>query len=357
MKPIHMSVLLQVRSAANDDSWKLFQIAAIVLGGVFLLFMLVLLAKYAKLYVRSVTTNAGVGLLNMFAMSLRKVDPTTIVDAKVMLVQARIEGISTRDIEAHYLAGGNVQKVVRAIISANRAGLDLDFRTATGIDLAGRDVLDAVKTSVTPKVIDCPNPASGKSELAAVAKNGIQVLTKARVTVRTNIKRLVGGAGEETIIARVGEGIVSSIGSQESHKDVLEHPDHISKTVLARGLDAGTAFEIVSVDIADVDIGSNIGERLQADQAEADKRVAQAQAEKRRAMAVAAEQEFKAHVQENRAKVVLAEAEVPLAMAAALRSGNLGVMDLYRLRNIDSDTRMRSSIAGPETPPASEPQP
>jgi uncharacterized protein YqfA (UPF0365 family) len=357
MKPILVPALLQVRSATSDDSWKLFQIVAIVLGALFLLFMLVLLTKYAKLYVRSVTTNAGVGLLNMFAMSLRKVDPTTIVDAKVMLVQARIEGVSTRDIEAHYLAGGNVQKVVRAIISANRAGLDLDFRTATGIDLAGRDVLEAVKTSVTPKVIDCPNPASGKSELAAVAKNGIQVLTKARVTVRTNIKRLVGGAGEETIIARVGEGIVSSIGSQESHKDVLEHPDHISKTVLARGLDAGTAFEIVSVDIADVDIGSNIGARLQADQAEADKRVAQAQAEKRRAMAVAAEQEFKAHVQENRAKVVLAEAEVPLAMAAALRSGNMGVMDLYRLRNIDSDTRMRTSIAGPDTGAPSDPQP
>ena len=311
------ALLVQARPTAGDDSWKLLQIAGLVVMGVFLLFVLVLLTKYAKLYVRSVTTNAGVGLLNMFAMSLRKVDPTTIVDAKVMVVQARIEGITTRDIEAHYLAGGNVQKVVRAIISANRAGLDLDFRTATGIDLAGRDVLDAVKTSVTPKVIDCPNPASGKSELAAVAKNGIQVLTKARVTVRTNIKRLVGGAGEETIIARVGEGIVSSIGSQESHKDVLEHPDHISKTVLARGLDAGTAFEIVSVDIADVDIGSNIGARLQADQA---------------------------------------EAEVPLAMATALKNGNLGVMDLFRLRNIDSDTRMRSSIAGPESGAPPEPQ-
>ena len=351
------ALFVQAKPIASDDSWKLLQIIGLVLMGVFLLFVLVLLTKYAKLYVRSVTTNAGVGLLNMFAMSLRKVDPTNIVDAKVMLVQARIDGISTRDIEAHYLAGGNVQKVVRAIISANRAGLDLDFRTATGIDLAGRDVLEAVKTSVTPKVIDCPNPASGKSELAAVAKNGIQVLTKARVTVRTNIKRLVGGAGEETIIARVGEGIVSSIGSQESHKDVLEHPDHISKTVLARGLDAGTAFEIVSVDIADVDIGSNIGARLQADQAEADKSVAQAQAEKRRAMAVAAEQEFKAHVQENRAKVVLAEAEIPLAIASALKSGNLGVMDLYRLRNIDSDTRMRTSIAGPESGAPPEPQP
>jgi uncharacterized protein YqfA (UPF0365 family) len=281
-------------------------------------------------------------------MHLRKVNPSTILDAKIMLVQARIEGISTRDLEAHLLAGGRVQKVVTALISANRAGIDLDFRTAAGIDLAGRDVLDAVKTSVTPKVIDCPNPAQGKSEVAAVAKNGIQVLAKARVTVRTNIRRLVGGAGEETIIARVAEGIVSTIGSKESHKDVLEHPDSISKTVLARGLDAGTAFEIVSIDIADVDIGVNIGARLQADQAEADKRVAQANAEKRRAMAVAAEQEFKAQVQENRAKVVLAEAEVPLAIAAALRSGNLGVMDLYRLRNVDSDTRMRTSLSAPE---------
>jgi uncharacterized protein YqfA (UPF0365 family) len=339
--------LLQARPRIDDEIGPgLFKIIGLVALAIFLLVFLVVFLKYANLYVRSVTTGAGIGLFDMFAMSLRKVPPATIVDAKVMLVQARIEGISTRDLEAHYLAGGRVQKVVLALISANRAGIDLDFRTATGIDLAGRDVLEAVKTSVTPKVIDCPNPASGKSELAAVAKNGIQVLTKARVTVRTNIRRLVGGAGEETIIARVGEGIVSSIGSQESHKDVLEHPDHISKTVLARGLDAGTAFEIVSVDIADVDIGSNIGARLQADQAEADKRVAQANAEKRRAMAVAAEQEFLAHVQENRAKVVLAEAEVPLAMAAALRSGNLGVMDLYRLRNIEADTRMRTGLSG-----------
>jgi len=239
-----------------------------------------------------------------------------------------------------------VQKVVQALISANRAGIELDFRTAAGIDLAGRDVLEAVKTSVTPKVIDCPNPAQGKSEIAAVAKDGIQVLAKARVTVRTNIKRLVGGAGEETIIARVGEGIVSTIGSKDSHKDVLENPDSISKNVLHKGLDAGTAFEIVSIDIADVDIGTNIGARLQADQAEADKRVAQAMAEKRRAMAVAAEQEFKAQVQENRAKVVLAEAEVPLAMASALKSGNMGVMDMYRLKNVEADTRMRSTLAG-----------
>ena len=330
----------------ETDVWDILKWVGLAVLALFLLFFLVLFLKFANLYVRSVTTNAGIGLFDMFAMHLRKVNPSTILDAKIMLVQARIEGISTRDLEAHLLAGGRVQKVVTALISANRAGIDLDFRTAAGIDLAGRDVLDAVKTSVTPKVIDCPNPAQGKSEVAAVAKNGIQVLAKARVTVRTNIKRLVGGAGEETIIARVGEGIVSTIGSKESHTDVLENPDSISKTVLARGLDAGTAFEIVSIDIADVDIGVNIGARLQADQAEADKRVAQANAEKRRAMAVAAEQEFRAHVQENRAKVVLAEAEVPLAMAAALRSGNLGVMDLYRLRNIESDTKMRSNLAG-----------
>jgi len=340
---------------AGEEGWTLWQIGLGIAAGIFLLVFMVVFLRYASLYVQSVTTGAGVGLFQMFAMSLRKVDPATIVGARVMVVQARLDDISTRDLEAHLLAGGRVMKVVQALISAHRAGIDLDFRTAAGIDLAGRDVLDAVKTSVTPKVIDCPNPASGKNEVAAVAKNGIQVLAKARVTVRTNIKRLVGGAGEETIIARVGEGIVSTIGSKDSHKDVLANPDSISKTVLARGLDAGTAFEIVSIDIADVDIGSNIGARLQADQAEADKRVAQAHAEQRCAMAVAAEQEFRALTQENRAKLVLAEAEVPLAMAAALKSGHLGVMDYYRMKNIDSDTKMRGSIAGGDTPAAPEP--
>ena len=332
-----------------------FQMVLIVLGSVALFGFLFVFLKFAKLYLRSVLTNANVGLFDMIAMRLRKVDPEIIVNARVNLVQARIEEVSVRDLEAHYLAGGNIRRVVTALIAANRAGLDLDFRTATGIDLAGRDVLDAVRTSVTPKVIDCPNPATGKTEVAAVSRDGIQVLAKARVTVRTNIRRLVGGAGEETIVARVGEGIVSTIGSMPSHKAVLENPDEISKVVLARGLDAGTAFEIVSIDIADVDIGHNIGARLQADQAEADKRVAQAQAEKRRAMAVAAEQEFIAAVQENRAKVVEAEAQVPLAMADALRAGNLGVMDLYRLRNIDSDTKMRRSIAS-DGESSSEPQ-
>jgi len=315
-----------------------------VLALLFLVFLFVFL-RYANLYVRSVLTKAGVGLLDMVAMSLRRVSPATIVNARVNVVQSGIADISKRDLEAHLLAGGNVERVVRALIAADRAGYKLDHKTAMGIDLAGRDVLEAVRTSVTPKVIDCPNPASGKSEIAAVAKNGIQVLAKARITVRTNIARLVGGAGEETIIARVGEGIVSTIGSKASHQDVLENPDSISKTVLARGLDAGTAFEIVSIDIADVDIGNNIGARLQADQAEADKRVAQANAEKRRAMAVAAEQEFKAKVMENRAKVVEADAQVPLAMAEALKSGRLGVMDLYRMQNLQSDTRMRDSLA------------
>ncbi|MBK7643725.1 MAG: flotillin-like protein FloA [Planctomycetes bacterium] len=353
----HPTLLLFALQGLNrgEDNWSILQIAGAVAAGIFLLVFLVVFLRYASLYVQSVTTGAGVGLFQMFAMSLRKVDPATIVAARVMVVQARLDDISTRDFEAHLLAGGRVMKVVQALISAHRAGIDLDFRTAAGIDLAGRDVLDAVKTSVTPKVIDCPNPAQGKNEVAAIAKNGIQVLAKARVTVRTNINQLVGGAGEETIIARVGEGIVSTIGSKESHKDVLENPDSISKTVLARGLDAGTAFEIVSIDIADVDIGSNIGARLQADQAEADKRVAQAKAEQRRAMAVAAEQEFRAQVQENRAKVVLAEAEVPLAIAAALRSGNLGVMDYLRLKNIESDTKMRGSIAGGDAPATPEP--
>ncbi len=334
-----------IATLLQENVGSIGQLVLLVVAAIAFLIFLFVFLRYANLYVRSVLTKAGVGLLDMVAMSLRRVNPATIVNARVNLVQARVTDIDKRDLEAHFLAGGNLERVVRALIAADRAGLGLDFRTAAGIDLAGRDVLDAVRTSVTPKVIDCPNPASGKSEVAAVAKNGIQVLAKARITVRTNLSRLVGGAGEETIVARVGEGIVSTIGSKNSHQDVLENPDSISKTVLARGLDAGTAFEIVSIDIADVDIGNNIGARLQADQAEADKRVAQANAEKRRAMAVAAEQEFKAKVMENRAKVVEADAQVPLAMADALRSGRLGVMDLYRMQNVQSDTRMRDSIA------------
>ncbi len=333
----------------------LLKLVGLVVAAIAFLIFLFVFLRYANLYVRSVLTNAGVGLLDMVAMSLRRVNPAIIVNARVTLVQAGIPDVSKRDLEAHYLAGGNVERIVRALVTANRAQIELSFRTAAAIDLAGRDVLEAVKTSVTPKVIDCPNPASGKTEIAAVAKNGIQVLAKARITVRTNLAQLIGGAGEETIIARVGEGIVSTIGSKASHQEVLENPDHISKTVLARGLDAQTAFEIVSIDIADVDIGNNIGARLQADQAEADKRVAQANAEKRRAMAVAAEQEFKALVMENRAKVVAAEAEVPLALAEALKSGRLGVMDLYRMQNVQSDTRMRDSIAKGEKGEETEP--
>jgi uncharacterized protein YqfA (UPF0365 family) len=343
-----IAILLQ-----NPQVGLLKVVGLVVAAIAFLIFLFVFL-RYANLYVRSILTDAGVGLLDMVAMSLRRVSPATIVNARVTLVQAGIPDISKRDLEAHFLAGGNVERVIRALVAANRARIELSFQTAAGIDLAGRDVLEAVKTSVTPKVIDCPNAASGKSEIAAVAKNGIQVLAKARITVRTNLSQLIGGAGEETIIARVGEGIVSTIGSKGSHQEVLENPDHISKTVLARGLDAQTAFEIVSIDIADVDIGNNIGARLQADQAEADKRVAQANAEKRRAMAVAAEQEFEAKVKENRAKVVEAEAQVPLAMAEALKAGRLGVMDLYRLHNVQSDTRMREAIARGEQGPEPE---
>ena len=337
-----MNIPLLLLTPANDPtSWILIGVLVLVLFVV-----LVVLLKYINLYIQALLTRANIGLLEMIAMSFRKVNPATIVRARIMAVQAGLEGVDSRNLEAHNLAGGDVVRVVTALISADRADLDLDFKIATGIDLAGRDVLEAVQTCVNPKVIDCPNPASGKTEVAAVAKDGIQVLAKARITVRTNISRLVGGAMEETIIARVGEGIVTTIGSASTHKDVLENPDMISKMVLSKGLDSGTAFEIVSIDIADVDIGTNIGARLQADQAEADKRVAQAKAEERRAMAVAAEQEQSAMVMENRSKVVLAEAQVPLAMADALRSGNMGVMDLYRLKNIDADTRMRDGISG-----------
>jgi uncharacterized protein YqfA (UPF0365 family) len=278
-------------------------------------------------------------------MSLRKVNPHVIVLSKIRAVQSGLS-LVTSDLESHYLAGGRVPNVITALIAANRANIALTWKTATAIDLAGRDILDAVQTSVNPKVIDCPNPASGKITIDAVAKDGIQVKAKARVTVRANIDRLIGGATEETIIARVGEGIVTTIGSSDSYKQVLENPDNISKKVLEKGLDAGTAFEILSIDIADVDVGENVGAKLQADQAEADKRRFQAEAEKRRAMAMAREQEMQALVRENRAKVVLAEAEIPKAMAEAFRSGNFGIMDYYRMKNIQADTQMRDSIGG-----------
>ncbi|NLX57963.1 MAG: flotillin-like protein FloA [Phycisphaerae bacterium] len=302
-------------------------------------------ASLFGLWVQAFSARASVSIMQLIGMKLRKVNPRVIVIARIQAFRAGLQ-VSTEDLENHYLAGGRPTNVVNALIAANRANIDLSWKTATAIDLAGRDILDAVQTSVNPKVIDCPNPASGKTTIDAVAKDGIQVKAKARVTVRANIDRLVGGATEETIIARVGEGIVTTIGSNDTYKSVLENPDQISKKVLEKGLDAGTAFEILSIDIADVDVGENIGAKLQADQAEADKRRFQAEAEKRRAMAMAQEQEMKARTQENRAKVVLAEAEIPLAMAEAFRSGNLGIMDYYRLRNIQADTQMRDNIGG-----------
>jgi uncharacterized protein YqfA (UPF0365 family) len=300
-----------------------------------------------------VTTRASIGIFDLLGMTFRKVNPTVIVRSKIMAVQAGLgesTGITSKALEAHYLAGGNVPLVIRAIIAANKAKIaNLDFKRATAIDLAGRNVLEAVQTSVYPKVIDCPARGSRES-LDAVAKNGIQLKVKARVTVRANILQLIGGATEETIIARVGEGIVSAIGSAETHKEVLENPDRISKAVLARRLDSQTAFEIVSIDIADIDVGDNIGARLQADQAEADTRVARAKAEGRRAMAVAQEQEMLAQIQESRAKVVEAEAEVPRAIADAFQSGSLGILDYYKLKNVQADTDMRKSIAGSGSP-------
>lgn len=291
------------------------------------------------LWFQAVLTSTRVSLLQLVFMRWRKVPPSIIVNAMIAAKKAGIE-ISADQLEAHYLAGGHIQNVVNALISADKANIPLDFNMATAIDLAGRDVFQAVTMSVNPKVIDTP-------PVTAVAKDGIQLIAKARVTVRANIKQLVGGAGEDTVLARVGEGIVTSIGSAESHKSVLENPDSISKVVLARGLDSGTAFEILSIDIADVDIGKNIGAELQMDQAEADKNIAQAKAEERRAMAVALEQEMKAKAQEARARVIEAEAEIPMAISEAFRSGNLGVMDYYRLKNLQADTDMRESISKP----------
>ncbi len=316
----------------------------IVIGAIFLILFLLLLFKYGWLYIQALASGANVALVQLIGMTLRRVNARVIVDSRIMAKKAGLD-YDTPQLEAHYLARGNVPNVIRALIAADKAKIDLGFDRACAIDLAGRDVLDAVKTSVNPKVIDCPDPAKGRQTIDAVAMDGIQLKTKARVTVRANIERLVGGATEETIIARVGEGIVTTIGSAETHKRVLENPDSISKRVLEKGLDSGTAFEILSIDIADIDVGENIGAKLQADQAEADKVVAQAEAEKRRAMAVARAQEMTALVEENRAKVVLAEAEVPKAISQAFREGNLGIMDYYHLKNIQSDTEMRTSIS------------
>ncbi|MHC4196947.1 MAG: flotillin-like protein FloA, partial [Planctomycetota bacterium] len=289
-------------------------VVGVIFGGIILLIMLLMMFKYGWLYIQALASGAPVPLIQLIGMTLRRVNARVVVDSRIMSKKAGLE-IDTPPLEAHYLAGGNVVNVVWALIAANKANIDLSFQQACAIDLAGRDVLDAVKTSVNPKVIDCPDPKRGRLTIDAVAKDGIQLKVKARVTVRANMPRLVGGATEETVIARVGEGIVSTIGSSDTHKKVLENPDLISRSVLQKGLDAGTAFEILSIDIADVDVGENIGAKLQADQAEADKRVAQAEAEKRRAMAVAREQEMVALVAENRAKVVLAEAEVPKAIS------------------------------------------
>jgi uncharacterized protein YqfA (UPF0365 family) len=290
------------------------------------------------LWFSAVFARVYVPIGQLIGMRIRKVPPGIIVLSMVSATKAGLK-LNLDDMEAHYLAGGNVRSVVNALISADKANIDLDFKSATAIDLAGRDVLEAVQMSVNPKVINTP-------PVTAVAKDGIQLIAKARVTVRAAIKQLVGGAGEETVLARVGEGIVSSIGSNESHKSVLENPDFISRVVLEKGLDAGTAFEILSIDIADIDIGKNIGAVLQMDQANADKNIAQARAEERRAMAVALEQEMKAKAQEARAKVIEAEVKVPLAMAEAFKAGNLGIMDYYKMKNIESDTKMRDSISG-----------
>jgi uncharacterized protein YqfA (UPF0365 family) len=319
----------------------------IFLGILFLvgLFLFFVMLGVLKLYVQALFSDAKVAMLDLIMMRLRKVPPEVVVLNRISAKKAGLD-IPTDLMEAHYLARGNISRVVAAMIAADKAGIELPWNRATAIDLAGRDILDAVQTSVNPKVIDVPSVQSGKTTIDAVAKDGIQLRAKARVTVRTAISRLVGGATEETIIARVGEGIISTIGSAEDHKSVLENPDRISKTVLAKGLDSGTAFEILSIDIADVDVGENIGAQLQAAQAEADTKRFQAQAEQRRALAVAQEAEYQAEAQKNRALVVLAESEVPKAISESLRTGKLGLMDYYRMQNMQADTQMRSSIGG-----------
>lgn len=333
----------------DNSTWQVVIVVCLFLCAIF---MFALFARYISLYIQSLFTRAGIGFFHLIMMSIRKVNPSVIVRARIMARQAGILNvypISTKSLEAHYLAGGNVDNVIRSLIAAHRANIDLDWQTAQAIDLAGRNILDAVKTSVYPKVIDCPDPNRSPGPLDAIAGDGIQLKARARVTVRTNIKRLIGGATEETIIARVGQGIVQAIGSTDSYAQVLENPDRISETVLSQGLEDSTAYKIVSIDIADIDVGDNIGARLQADQAEADMRKAHAKAEERRAIAQAIEQEEVAHVQENRAKVVLAESQVPVAISEAFRSGNLGLLDYYELKNVQADTKMRSMIAGEDS--------
>lgn len=326
-----------------------------IVGFVFVVLVLLVFfavfARFAGLWIQCKMTNAKISFPNLVMMTIRKVNPTIIVRSKIMAIQSGITrhyDISTRDLEAHYLAGGNVPNVIRALIASQRAKIELDWQAAQAIDLAGRDILDAVRTSVYPKVIDCPDPRKNNSTLDAVAGDGIQLNVRARVTVRTNLKQLVGGATEETVIARVGQGIVQAIGSTDSYKKVLENPDKISQIVLDEGLEKQTAYTIVSIDIADIDVGENIGARLQADHAEAEMRVAQAKAEQRRADQTAREQEMVALTQENRAKVVLAEAKVPEAIANAFRSKKVGLIDYYELKNIQADTKMRDSIGTPD---------
>ncbi|MCG8425531.1 MAG: flotillin-like protein FloA [Proteobacteria bacterium] len=319
-------------------------ISLIIIGASVLLGVIVVMTMVpVRLWIAAKASNAGVGILTMIAMRLRRVPPDQVVNARIAAVKAGLD-VEVDLLESHYLAGGHVDRVVNALISADKANMDLDFQRAAAIDLAGRHVFEAVQMSVNPKVIETP-------KVAAVAKDGIQLLCIARITVRTNLERLVGGAGESTVLARVGEGVVSTIGSAQTYEQVLENPDTISKSVLTRGLDSGTAFEILSVDIADVDVGANIGAKLQTEQAEADKQVAQARAEARRAQAVASEQENVAKIAEMRAQLVQAEAEVPKAMADALRSGRLGVMDYYNMKNVIADTEMRQSLGG-STPDA-----
>ncbi len=314
-------------------------IAIVVLAIVFLCLFLYYVPIF--LWISARVSGVRISLVQLVLMRIRKVPANVIVQALIEAHKAGLQDVTRDDLEAHYLAGGNVEKVVHALVSASKANIDLGFKMATAIDLAGRDVFQAVQMSVNPKVIDTP-------PVTAVAKDGIQLIAKARVTVRANLRQLVGGAGEDTVLARVGEGIVSSIGSSESHKQVLENPDSISKLVLKKGLDSGTAFEILSIDIADIDIGKNIGAALQIDQAQADKNIAQAKAEERRAMAIALEQEMKAKAQEARAKVIEAEAELPRAMASAFINGNLGIMDYYKMKNIEADTNMRETLVRPD---------
>lgn len=339
-----IDLLAQARSQESTSGWI---IAVVVVVLVILLAIFAVIFQFIGLYIRALVSGARVSMLELIGMRLRRVNSNVIVNARIQAMRAGLE-VSQAEMESHVLAGGDVQRVIAAMVAANKANIDLPWKVATAIDLAGRDILEAVQTSVNPKVIDVPSAAMGRNTIDAVAKDGIQLKVKARVTVRTNIKSLVGGATEETIIARVGEGIVTAIGSAVDYKDVLENPDHISKAVLAKGLDANTAFEILSIDIADIDVGDNVGAKLQADQAESDKKRAQAEAEKRRAMAVAQEQENVAKQAENRALVVLAEAEVPRAMAEAFRSGNLGIMDYYKMKNVQADTQMREAIASPD---------